>query len=183
VRSSRLRQLDAEQLAAAVEEELPAGPGGAEFMPGGKKGKKGGGGGGKKGPKVREAGQSPVSGLPAACGQTPLPPRPSSPCSAALSLWLWCACAARRDSTSPLPPSFLPPPRPNATAAGGGAGGPPGGRPPAHRRLARGGGRHRHTAGPAGRPAPPRLPPHAVPQGRSRVCQGGAAAGRHQQAG
>ena len=69
IRSSRLRQLDAEQLAAAVEEEPPGGPGGAEFTVGGKKKKKGGsegggdytvgggGGGGKKGKgQVRRAG-------------------------------------------------------------------------------------------------------------------------------
>ena len=66
IRSSRLRQLDAEQLAAAVEEDLPSGPGGAEFTVGGKKKKKGGsegggdftiGGGGSK------KGRGQVSGL------------------------------------------------------------------------------------------------------------------------
>ena len=46
IRSSRLRQLDAEQLAAAVEDEPPGGPGGAEFTIGGKKKKKGGSEGG-----------------------------------------------------------------------------------------------------------------------------------------
>jgi hypothetical protein len=46
IRSSRLRQLDAEQLAAAVEDDLPSGPGGAEFTVGGKKKKKGGSEGG-----------------------------------------------------------------------------------------------------------------------------------------
>lgn len=37
-----MRQLDAEQLAQAVEEELPGGDGGAEYTIGGKKKKKGG---------------------------------------------------------------------------------------------------------------------------------------------
>jgi hypothetical protein len=45
MRSSRLRQLDAETLAAAVEDELPKGAAGAEFTLGGSKKKKKGGGG------------------------------------------------------------------------------------------------------------------------------------------
>ncbi|KAL4856079.1 Protein CHROMATIN REMODELING 5 [Chlorella vulgaris] len=57
VRSSRLRQLDAEQLAAAVEDELPGGAGGAEYAVGGGKKKGGGGGGGGGGSKKR--GQEP----------------------------------------------------------------------------------------------------------------------------
>ncbi|KAL4434102.1 hypothetical protein ABPG75_000543 [Micractinium tetrahymenae] len=42
VRASRMRQLDAEQLAQAVEDDMPGGEGGAEYTVGGKKKKKGG---------------------------------------------------------------------------------------------------------------------------------------------